>query len=84
MATLKKVVRLGTVQVCTIKKALVFFRKLDSGLWEQASAYENMLAYTVPSEKLLVYNADDFLNSSSVSVRLKRLKRGIYEPEPDR
>lgn len=80
MAELKKVVRIGKVQVCTFKKELVFFKMLDSGIWEQAQALENKLAYHLPTDKLLVYFADDFLNSQSVSVRLKRLKRRVYQP----
>ena len=78
---LEKLVRLGNVQVCMLKDKVLFFRRLECGLWEQAKPLDNKLGYAIPSDKPLVYNIDEWLESDNLTIKLKRLKLGIFEPK---
>ena len=78
---LEKLVRLGNVQVCNLKNNILFFRLLDSGMWEQAKPLDNALGYAIPNDRPLVYYLDEWLDSESLTIKLKRLKLGIYAPK---
>lgn len=79
---LEKLVRLVDVQVCLLnKKHVLFFRRLECGLWEQAKPLDNKLAYAIPDDRPLVYNIDKWLDSDDLTINLKRLKLGIFSPK---
>ena len=57
---------------------MIYFKKSESGYWQQYAPYENRLVFACDSDKPMILYANNFLESEDLTIIVKRVGMGRY------